>query len=569
MNMKRILLALAACAVITCSTKSDPKEPAALPETPAAKPESVSSSEPLKVKSSTDTTTITAPDYSQFILTPPAPPTPRINGPKIYGARPGHDFLYRIPATGDRPMTFSAKGLPKGLKLDRSSGIITGKVRHKGTYNVTLKAENALGSAEKPFRIVIGDKIALTPPLGWNSWNCWGNTVSQELVEFSARAMVEKGLADYGWSYINIDDGWQGIRGGKYNAIQPNRKFPDMKALGDYLHSLGLKFGIYSGPWCSTYASHIGSSCDREDGTYWWIEEGLVNENMRLNRSKLNKEDIRTFGKYSFAAQDARQWADWGVDYLKYDWNLNDEWWMRDMKEALDATGRDIVYSISNKARVAMGPVFAKYAECWRTTGDIRDTWESMGTIGFQGQDKWAGYREPGKWPDADMLVLGKVGWGRKDHWTNLTPDEQFTHISLWAIFASPMLLGCDMAMLDPFTLSLLCNNEVLDVNQDPLGIQGVRHDYNDNTVTYVKPLEDGSIAIGLFNISETPQTMELIPYKIGLLGKQKIRDLWRQQDVAEVEQHEKWSTTVAPHGVVLVKMYPGNSGEKLEGDWR
>ena len=168
--------------------------------------------------------------------------------------------------------------------------------------------------------------------------------------------MVESGLADYGWSYINIDDGWQGVRGGEHKAIMPNSKFPDMKALGDYIHSLGLKFGIYSTPWVSTYASHIGSSCDNPEGTYWWVEQGLVDEYYKLDRKKLDKEKIRYYGEYSFAKNDVRQWADWGVDYLKYDWNLNDVWWLKDMREAIDASGRDIVYSISNKARVTIGP---------------------------------------------------------------------------------------------------------------------------------------------------------------------------------------------------------------------
>ena len=280
---------------------------------------------------------IVVPDYSSYILTPPAPETPRINGPRIYGARPKADFLYRIPATGVRPITFSAKGLPRGLKLDKNTGIISGKAARRGSYDVTLTASNAIGSDTRHLRIEIGDRIALTPPLGWNSWNCWGNSVSEEKILQSARAMVSSGLADYGWCYVNIDDGWQGLRGGKYNGIQPNKKFPDMKALGDSLHARGLKFGIYSGPWCSTYASHIGSSCDDPDGKYWWIEQGLADEFMKLDRSKLDKEKIRSFGKYSFARQDALQWADWGVDYLKYDWNPNDEWWMRDMKEALDA----------------------------------------------------------------------------------------------------------------------------------------------------------------------------------------------------------------------------------------
>ena len=512
---------------------------------------------------------IRIPDYSAYILTPKAPDTPRINGPKVTGATPGADFLYRIPATGVRPMTFAAEGLPKGLRLDEATGIITGKVRKAGTYIVTLKAENALGSNEKEIRIVIGDKVALTPPLGWNSWNCWGNSVSQELMESSAKAMVESGLADYGWSYINIDDGWQGVRGGEHKAIMPNSKFPDMKALGDYIHSLGLKFGIYSTPWVSTYASHIGSSCDNPEGTYWWVEQGLVDEYYKLDRKKLDKEKIRYYGEYSFAKNDVRQWADWGVDYLKYDWNLNDVWWLKDMREAIDASGRDIVYSISNKARVTIGPWLKQYADCWRTSTDIRDNWGSISDIGFATQDRWAGFKEPGRWPDADMLVLGKVGWGRKMRWTQLTPDEQYTHISLWAILASPMLIGCDMSMLDEFTLSLLCNHEVLDINQDPLGVQGVKQTVKDDYYVYIKPLEDGSLAVGLFNISDQPQKIGFIPHKLGLFGEQTVRDVWRQKDIAKVSQKEYWETEVAPHGAVLLRLSPGTTGEKLVGSFR
>ena len=512
---------------------------------------------------------IVVPDYSSYILTPPAPETPRINGPRIYGARPKADFLYRIPATGVRPITFSAKGLPRGLKLDKNTGIISGKAARRGSYDVTLTASNALGSDTRHLRIEIGDRIALTPPLGWNSWNCWGNSVSEEKILQSARAMVSSGLADYGWCYVNIDDGWQGLRGGKYNGIQPNKKFPDMKALGDSLHARGLKFGIYSGPWCSTYASHIGSSCDDPDGKYWWIEQGLADEFMKLDRSKLDKEKIRSFGKYSFAHADAMQWADWGVDYLKYDWNPNDEWWMRDMKEALDATGRDIVYSISNSSRVTLGPALLKYAQCWRTTGDIRDTWASLSSIGFEGQDRWAGFTGPGHWPDADMLVLGKVGWGRKMHWTQLTPWEQYTHITLWSILASPMLLGCDMEMLDPFTLSLLCNSEVLDVNQDPLGVKGVVFTKGEDHVIYIKPLEDGSLAVAMFNLGDSEKVIGFTPHKLGLYSEQTVRDLWRQQDAGKVSFKERWETAVPPHGCAFYRLSPGVTDEKLEGLYR
>ena len=508
----------------------------------------------------------TAADNSAFILTPPAPQEPRINGPKVYGARPGADFLFRIPATGKRPMTFSAKGLPKGLKLDTESGIISGCARKRGSYRVILTATNSHGSCMRELRIEIGDRIALTPPMGWNSWNCWGNSVSQEKVAGSAKAMLEKGLADYGWAYINIDDGWQGLRGGKYNAIQPNSKFPDIKALADYLHANGLKLGIYSAPWCGTYAGHIGSSCDNTEGTYPWVEAGIVDSVYKLDRSKMKRDSLWYFGTYSFAGSDARQWAEWGVDYLKYDWNSNDPWWLKDMRQALLATGRDIVYSISNSSKPAMGPVLAGNAECWRTTGDIRDNWDSIFKIGFGGQDRWAGFKAPGRWPDADMLVVGKVGWGPKTHWTGLTPDEQFTHITLWSILSSPLLIGCDMEELDDFTLSLLCNSEVIDVNQDPLGIQGVRQYGDDSYATYVKPLEDGSLAVAMFNLSLTPKNIGFVPSSLGLIGEQQIRDLWRQKDIGRVDHGERWETEVAPHGVVFLRLSPGLTGEKLKG---
>lgn len=221
------------------------------------------------------------PDLSQYILTPPAPPTPRINGAKVFGARPGSEFLFAIPASGDRPMTFAAEGLPKGLSLDPSTGFITGRVKKPGTYLVKLTARNALGEATRELRIVIGERIALTPPMGWNSWNCWARDVTQEQVLSSARAMVESGLADHGWSYINIDDGWQGKRGGKHNAIQPNTKFPDMKGLVREIHDMGLRVGIYSTPWIGTYAAHIGSYSDNPDGVNEWIKKGRHNEHYR------------------------------------------------------------------------------------------------------------------------------------------------------------------------------------------------------------------------------------------------------------------------------------------------
>src|SRR4051812_22229803 len=247
------------------------------------------------------------------IRTPPAPARPRINGPNIFGARPNHPFLYTIPTTGERPVTFRASRLPAGLRLDANTGQLTGAIAKAGKYRVTLKAKNSKGSDSKQFRIVVSEEIALTPPMGWNSWNCWGSKVDAEKVLRSARGMVKSGLVNHGWSYMNIDDAWQGKRGGDFNAIQGNEKFPNMKGLCDTIHGMGLKVGIYSTPWVTSYANHIGGSAENPEGT--WTAPTIP------KKGNVNKKILPwAIGKYSFAMNDAKQWAVWGMDYLKYDW---------------------------------------------------------------------------------------------------------------------------------------------------------------------------------------------------------------------------------------------------------
>ncbi len=463
-------------------------------------------------------------------------------------------------------MSFDVVDLPEGLKVDAATGQITGSIKNVGEYKVTLRATNKLGTSEKAFKIVVGDKIALTPPMGWSSWNCWGDAVSQDKVLSSARAMVEKGLRNHGWTYINIDDGWQGPRGGKYNAIQPNSKFQDMKALGDQIHELGLKFGIYSSPWHGTYAGYVGGSANNEDGTYDWIRQGDHDENYRYGRGPGSPPEGKPtwtnwqFGKYSFAKQDSRQWADWGVDYLKYDWFPNDVPHVMEMTDALRETGRDVVYSLSNTGIYDSAPDYVKYANNWRTTGDIVDTWESVSRIGFA-QDRWAPYTGPGHWSDPDMLVLGMVGWGPNLHPTRLTPDEQYTHMSLWCLLSAPLLLGCDLAQLDEFTLSLLTNDEVIAINQDSLGRQATQISNTGGKTVYAKTLEDGSYAIGFFNRGESEAVIGVKWGPWGSLATPDggaeftVRDLWRQKDLGNYKS--SFETTVPAHGVVLVRLIP------------
>lgn len=499
------------------------------------------------------------------ILSPPAAETPRINGAKVFGVRPGSAFLYTIAATGKRPMQFSADSLPAGLQLDTAAGQIMGSLQQKGEYTVTLHAENALGKTQRPLRIVAGDRLALTPPLGWNSWNCWSDDISQEKVLSAARAFVDKGLIQHGWTYVNIDDGWQGLRGGPYNAIQPNAKFPSIKALSRQVHGMGLKLGIYSTPWRGSYSGHVGSSCDNEDGTYDWIKGGDYTTSYKYpkDRKHGHPKDNYVFGKYSFIDRDVKQWAQWGIDYVKYDWNPVKVPEIKAMHDTLRAAPRDMVYSLSNGLYFNWARDYPALANMWRISGDIVDTWESLKSIGFSrrawntaplGNDKWAPYVGPGHYIDPDMLIVGHVGWGHP-HPTRLTPDEQYAHISQWCLLSAPLILGCDPEKLDDFSVSLLTNDEVLDVDQDPLCKQATLVGGTDDLPVYAKPLEDGSWAVGLFNLSGSEALATVAWEYLHLQGKLRVRDLWRQKDLGAFEG--RFQAKVASHGVVLVRIRP------------
>jgi len=477
--------------------------------------------------------TISPPREAPYILTPPVSAKPRINGAKVFGVRPESPFFFTIAASGDRPMKFSAKNLPRGLKLDADSGRITGVLNRKGEWKVTLKAENSLGVTARDFKIVCGDTLALAPQMGWNSWNVFGCGVDEAKVRAAADTMVSSGLINHGWTYINIDDCWQSKHSSKdplvagdgrdaNGIIQANNKFPDMKALCDYIHGKGLKAGIYSSPGVYTCQGHTGS--------------------------------------YQHEEQDAGRYAEWGFDYLKYDWcyttystrdiSLESQKlrWLT-MARALAKTRRDLIYSLSETLDVwpwakDMG------ANSWRTTGDITDTWSSIDDIGFtqNGREVVAG---PGHWNDCDMFVVGKLGGGFRD--SRLTPNEQYTHISLWCLLASPLLIGCDMTKLDDFTLNLLTNDEVLAVNQDPLGRQAHRISKDENVEVWAKDMEDGSKAVGLFNRGEFENSVAVNWSELGLSGKQTVRDLWRQQDLGTF--NAAFSTQVARHGVTLIRI--------------
>jgi len=476
--------------------------------------------------------TVQVSEETPYILTPPVTLIPRINGASIYGVRPGRPFIYRIPASGEKPVRFEAKNLPEGLLLDKVNGIITGVVNKSGEYIVTLVAENKQGRSEKEFTIVVGDKIALTPPMGWNSWNAWGLEVDARKVKAAADAFINSGLAEHGWQYINIDDGWS-IFGSssepkrtETGEIRTNEKFPNIKRLADYIHSRGLKFGIYSSPGPLTCGKYTAS--------------------------------------YKHELQDIRLFAKWGVDYLKYDLcsyrKLIPDYSRQNVIKPYKLAGeimkqvteRDIVYSI---CEYGLADVW-KWGEevggnLWRTTGDIWDDWERMKMIGFE-QTQTTTYAKPGHWNDPDMLVVGWVGWGPHLHPSKLTPDEQYTHITQWALLAAPLLIGCDLERLDDFTLNLLTNDEVIEIDQDPLGMQAEQRIVDGDIQIWMRQLAGGNYAAGIFNLGSENGNYKLDFAKLGFNGKVKIRDVWRHEDLGG---KSKLQIALPSHGSVLIKI--------------
>lgn len=366
-----------------------------------------------------------------------------------------------------------------------------------------------------------GVGVALTPPMGWNSWNHFNHSIDDKTVRAQADAIVSSGMRDAGYTYINIDDTWEGQRDAQ-GYIQANSKFPDMKALADYVHSKGLKLGIYSSPGDKTCAGYEGS----------------------LGHEK----------------QDAETYARWGIDYLKYDLcGLRTEMkkaptpeaahqMMIDayvkMRDALRSTGRPIVYSICEYGE---GSVWKWGADVggnlWRTTGDITDRYARMAEIGFA-QAGLARFAGPGHWNDPDMLEVGNGG---------MNAEEYRTHMSLWAILAAPLLAGNDLTTMTPETIALLTNRAVIAVDQDKLGKQGDRISEEGPIEIWARPLADGSKAVGVFNRLATPLTATVDFRQLGFNGTVQVRNIWQEKDLGAMMG--SYTLTVQPHGVVLLRV--------------
>lgn len=505
--------------------------------------------------SGTSPKTVAAPAEPATILTPKPGPAPRINGPKVYGCRPNNPFLYRIPAQGSRPMRFSASNLPRSLELDQETGIITGRAPARGEYRVTFKAKNPHGSTTREFRIIAGDKLALTPPMGWNHWYAHYDRITDPMMREAAEIMITSGMADVGYQYVNIDDCWMnapkhsdpmrvGLLRDSQGCILANKYFPNMKGLADAIHGKGLKAGLYTSPGPLTCAGFGGA--------------------------------------YQHEAIDAATFAAWGYDFLKYDWcsygriaqgedptATNIPTWgkgaptrqghtypYRLMGNLLKQQPRDIVF---NLCQYGMDNVWEWGEEvgghCWRTAGDLGFELDRVFEVALKNSEHRA-WSRPGAWNDPDYLQIGWIGNARGGGLPEpcaMTPNQQYAYMSLWALMAAPLFYSGDMTRLDEFTLNVLCNPEVIDVNQDALGQSAAVSTMDEEAFVMVKDLEDGSKAVGLVNRGELPREVVATPSVIGLTGAVRARDLWRQRDMG---QYSAGFRSIVPRrGVVLVKV--------------
>jgi alpha-galactosidase len=366
--------------------------------------------------------------------------------------------------------------------------------------------------------------VAATPPMGWNSWNFFAGKVTDKDIRDTADLLVSTGMRDAGYVYVNIDDTWEGERDAD-GRIQSNSKFPDMKALADYVHSKGLKLGIYSSPGAKTCAGYAGS---------------------------LGHEE-----------QDAQTYADWGIDYLKYDlcsyrsvmtaqapndmpaqYSLMREAYEK-MHQAILKTGRPMVYSLCQYGWDHVwewGPTVG--GNLWRTTGDISANFDRMSVIG-RGQAGLAKYAAPGHWNDPDML---EVGNGR------LTLDENMTHMTLWSMLAAPLIAGNNLTQMPPEIGAILMNKEVIAIDQDALGRQGDRIFAQGPLEIWARPLKGGAAALAIFNFGDTASDLTgtgLHLKDAGFVGPVRARDVWAAKDLGRIK--DDLSVSVPRHGVVLL----------------
>lgn len=470
---------------------------------------------------------------------------PHINGPAVYGASPKADFLYYIPVRGERPLKWSIEGeLPPGLTLNECNGILSGKAEKEGTWEVEFKVSNSLGSDTKHFRIEIApNHLALTPLMGWTSWNAHSTHVREEHVIRAAELLCKTGLREFGYAYVNTDSCWQGQRKTTTSALQPNSYFPHIQEMVRLIHRHGLKAGIYSTPMVHAW----GSS---EERPALFGSTGYP----------LNPDAFVAYfggcGQTHFETYDARQWADWGFDYMKYDWPLCDPEYTKYMGEALRATGRDFVYSLTTSCKLEYLDTYRQYGNMFRSNSDMLDAWQPGTAALWSGgvkanmfpPDEWLNFVGPGHWFDMDMLALGDISGITDCGWNRLTRNEQISHMAVWAFMASPIQLSCDLGNVDPFTMALFTNEELIAVNQDELGAGAVRETGDGDQRVYTRKMANGDTVAAFINAGD--DACKLTLKRPG--GKLVVRDVLACKDLGNFT--DEISFTVPAHGTRIVR---------------
>ena len=455
---------------------------------------------------------------------------PVLHLPPVFGASTGKELIFRIPVTGKRPISLSAAGLPDGLTM--SNGVISGAVGNDCEFRVTVTAENAEGKAEGVLPFVIApDTRLLTPLLGFTSWNAFESRVTQADMEKTADLLISSGLADYGYSYINIDSGWQHEYGGKYDAIMPNAKFPDMKGFCDRTHGMGLKCGIYSTPMLKAWG------CPRE---FEYIPGCTRGEPDPLYSC------TSPIGIEKLEANNVRQWDEWGFDYLKYDWTPCDPTHAWRMRQELLKAKRDIAMCVTVNAREFYWRFWRANCCSWRCNSDSLDRWDKI-TAFLSGVEKWSAAVCRGHYYDLDMMETGAMAWN--DGQTRITENEAQFAYSMRAFFMSPIQLSCMLDKMSGFEFDLYTNDEMIALNQDGLSAYPEKYAESEDgrVVTYKRALENGDEAYAVFNMSEGDAEQ-----KIEFGGERVVRDVWLKEDAA---RGDGFVCRVEPHTAAVLRV--------------